>query len=198
MKKLTLVFSFFLTILMLWGCAKESFDADEDTIYVKKKGTVMVAVVESFDKEYYSEEELKALVEEEVGEYTESAGEDAAQVQTFQVKDKVAKVFINYKTGKDYGAFNKVEFFSGTLEQALGADYGFEGEFLSAENAAPVNRETIFTDGESKVVIFEEPVHLRIDGRILYYSNNLVILSKDMVKATEETEGLAYVIYKDK
>lgn len=196
MKKLSMVVFFFLTIFMLWGCSKQSFDANEDTVYVKEKGTVIGAVVESFDKDYYDEDELNALIAEEVEEYNKEAGEDTLEIQKFEVEDKVAKVFIEYATGEDYAAFNKVEFFSGTIRQALEKEYEFNVEFFSAEDGKAVDKDTALSNEEYRVVVLEEPILVESDTDILYYSDNTDILSKTKVKVSEEAEGLAYIIYK--
>ena len=46
---------------LLTGCGK-SLEADRDTVYVQKKGTVTSAAISDFDKDYYDEEELKKLI----------------------------------------------------------------------------------------------------------------------------------------
>ena len=53
--------SVLIGISMLAGCGK-SLDADTDTVYVQKNGTVLSVDVETLDKDYYDETELKDYV----------------------------------------------------------------------------------------------------------------------------------------
>ena len=57
--------SVLIGISMLAGCGK-SLDADTDTVYVRKNGTVLSVDVEALDKDYYDETELKDYVTDAV------------------------------------------------------------------------------------------------------------------------------------
>lgn len=65
--------SVLIGISMLAGCGK-SLDADTDTVYVQKNGTVLSVDVETLDKDYYDETELKDYVTDAVSTYTGEHG----------------------------------------------------------------------------------------------------------------------------
>ena len=47
----------------LCACALNfSFRPEEDTVYLKKDGTILEASIEDFNESYYDEEELKAYM----------------------------------------------------------------------------------------------------------------------------------------
>ncbi|MCI9137571.1 MAG: hypothetical protein HFH48_08400, partial [Lachnospiraceae bacterium] len=50
---------------LITGCGK-SLEANRDTVYVQKKGTVVSAAIADLDKDYYDEEELKSYIDERV------------------------------------------------------------------------------------------------------------------------------------
>ena len=71
--------SVLIGISMLAGCGK-SLDADTDTVYVRKNGTVLSVDVEALDKDYYDETELKEFVDSAVEEYNTENGKNSVKV----------------------------------------------------------------------------------------------------------------------
>ena len=78
--------SVLIGISMLAGCGK-SLDADTDTVYVQKNGTVLSVDVETLDKDYYDETELKDYVTDAVSAYTGEHGKSAVKLENLSVKD---------------------------------------------------------------------------------------------------------------
>ena len=192
-----------LTIL-LTGCG-DTLKADCDTVYIQKKGTIIGASVESFDQDYYEEEELKAFIDKEVEDYQKSHEEDSLKVTDFSVKDKQAALFIKYAGYEDYADFNKVTLFAGTIPQALAAGYDFDASFMAIKDGKTgqeVSGQEIM-ELEDKVVILSEKIDVKVDGKITYVSSaNAEIKSEDTVSLKlqeDSTNGeelsLVYVIY---
>ena len=94
---------------LLTGCGK-SLEADRDTVYVQKKGTVVSAAIADFDKDYYDEEELKKYIDERVEDYQGEHGKKSVSVEEFSVEEGVAKLLIKYAGCEDYEDFNGVTF----------------------------------------------------------------------------------------
>ena len=195
MKKFGIFAALILFISMISGCSQKAFEADEDTIYVEDKGSVIGVIVEDCDKDYYNSEELESIINEEIAAYNESVGEGSVAIDTFEVKDKVVKVFTNYKTGIDYEEFNGVEFFSGTIAEALEAGYEFDTDLLD-RNGEKISKDELLEKKAYKVVILEEIITVQVDGKILYHSENTEVKADDKAYVIEETEELAYIIYK--
>lgn len=186
------------------GCGK-SLEADRDTVYVQKKGTVIGAAIADFDKDYYDEEELKSFVDEKVQEYQEEHGKDSVKIDKFSVEEGVAKLFIKYDSYENYQDFNEVTLFSGTIPQALAAGYKFDTEFTEikdGEAGGSVDNTTI-VDLDSKVVILSEKVDVKVDGTIQYVSSEYATIKADdtvSIQLPEEVEdgeelSLVYVVY---
>lgn len=197
MKKIVMLMATIVVAAALAGCSIKAFDADEDTVYVQKKGTIIGAIIESFDKEYYNDEELKEMIDSEIAEYNGSTGRKSLEIESFEVVNKVAKLFINYETPDDYAAFNKVEFFAGTVKEAVDAGYGFDDKFIKADDkdASVSVKKDILQQDEYMVVILDESINVQIDGEILYLSDNAELLGKKLAKVTEDTSEAAYIIY---
>lgn len=189
---------------LLLGCGK-SLEADRDTVYVQKKGTVVSAAIADFDKDYYDEEELKKYIDERVGDYQEEHGKNSVSIDKFSVEEGVAKLFIKYAGCKEYEDFNGVTLFSGTVPQALAEGYGFDAEFTEIEDgkAAGSADSKAVSETDAKVIILSEKVDVKVDGTIRYVSSQYTtIKAKDTVsiQLPEEAEdgeesALVYVVY---
>ncbi|EOS24052.1 hypothetical protein C806_02492 [Lachnospiraceae bacterium 3-1] len=202
------IFSIVLACLMFaglsTGCGK-SLDADRDTVYVQKKGTVVSAAIADFDKDYYDEEELKTYIDERVEDYQGEYGKDSVSIDEFSVEEGVAKLMIKYKSCEEYQNFNEVTLFSGTVPQALAEGYDFDTEFTEIKDgkaAGTIGKDEI-TDTDAKVIILSEKVDVKVDGTIQYVSSQYTTMkAKDTVSiqlpeevADGEELSLVYVIY---
>lgn len=125
--------SVLIGISMLAGCGK-SLDADTDTVYVQKNGTVLSVDVETLDKDYYDETELKDYVTDAVSTYTGEHGKSAVKLENLSVKDGTATLKMKYKTPEDYTGFNGIELYEGKVVKALAAGYDFKTDFVSVED----------------------------------------------------------------
>lgn len=206
MKKL---FSISLALLaiagLLTGCGK-SLEADRDTVYVQKKGTVVSAAIADFDKDYYDEEELKKYIDERVEGYQQEHGKDSVSIDKFSVEEGVAKLFIKYAGYAEYEDFNGVTLFSGTVPQALAEGYRFDDaeftEVKDGEAAGSADSKAV-SETDAKVIILSEKVDVKVDGTIRYVSSQYTtIKAKDTVsiQLPEEAEdgeesALVYVVY---
>lgn len=201
---LLLVIAVLLTSLT--ACGKK-LDVSKSTIYVQKKGRVLEAIVESFDKDYYSAEELQAYVDERVEAYVSEHEKDCIKVEEFSVEAGSANLRIKYKSCEDYANFNEVELFSGTVPQALAAGFSFDASFCAVTDGAlgePVDRSVILEQADYKVVVLSDKVDVKVDGTVLFVSDQYTgIAAKDTVSITMPQDApdgaelsLVYIIYK--
>lgn len=195
-------------LLTLSGCGKIE-KAAESTVTVDKKGIVTEILIEDFSSEEYQEDELKKSIEELVSTYNKQAGEEEVTLKKMQVKDGNASVLMQYSTDDTYRAFNQVDFFAGTVEQARKEGYAFAGAFIDAKGQA-VSQGTIPAECQDQsVMIIREPLAVLVPGKILYVSKNMKILGEDCARLAADsgdtyenaqvtTEAYGYVIYSAK
>lgn len=205
-KSISLLLITVLGLVFLSACGG-SLDVSENTIYVQKKGKITEALVETFDKSYYSAEELEAYINQRMEDYTKSHDEKSIEMKSFAVEDGTARLHMDYAGYEDYAAFNGVELFAGTLPQALAVGYDFEDEFLSVTDGIlgdSVDKDTVTEDDGYKVVILNEKVNVKVDGTVLFVSAQYTgMAGKDTVtismpeNAVDGQElALTYIIYK--
>jgi len=206
MKKLISISMVCLLMTGLFSACGKSLEADRDTVYVQKKGGIIGAAIADFDKDYYSEDELKTFVEERVQDYQEEHGKNSVKIDSFSVEEGVAKLYMKYEGYEDYQDFNEVTLFSGTVPQALAAGFAFDTEFTQVEDgkaAGSVESATV-AETDYKIVILSEKVDVKVDGVIQYMSSAYTsVKAKDTVavQVPEEAEdgeelSLVYIVYK--
>lgn len=191
---------------LLTACGN-SLDADCNTVYVEKKGTVIGASIEKMDKDYYSEEELEKFIDEKVETYQKNHEKSSVKVSDFSVKDGVAELFVKYAGYEEYQEFNNVTLFAGTVPQALAAGYDFNTKFTEIKDgkASGEVESSKITESDYKVVVLSEKIDVKVDGTIKYISSDYTSLkAKDTVsiKLPENAEdgaelSLVYVIYEE-
>lgn len=140
---------------MLAGCGS-SLNVDTNTIYVKKNGRVISADVETFDKDYYDQEEFKTYVDAAIEEYNAERN-NAVKLLEFEVKENVASVHMSFQSAGDYSAFNQMELFSGSIAEAKEAGYTMEVPLIEAKEADGTNTEEVLAefDAEESVMSTE-------------------------------------------
>lgn len=131
MKKICCISFMVLVLGMISGCATKY--PETDTVYIQKNGTVQEATVESFDKEYYEEEELKDFITAEIEKYESEYEKGSVKLKDFLVEEGVAKLMMKYDGYQSYMDFNGRELFTGTIVQAIAAGYSFGGDFLEVK-----------------------------------------------------------------
>lgn len=201
MKKVTLVLLGTIFLVAMTGCGKNKLsitaeDVTTNTIVIKKDNTVQSSIVEDFDKDYYSQEELEAFINEEVTDYNEKNGEDQIKMHSIHVADQKASVVFNYNDIDDYAVFNGINAKVLTTSQALQDDSILSVvEFVDAKSGDTVSRETALSKEGATVLVIQEPLDIKIGGTILYYSNAQKA-EKDVLKSSGE--NVTVVVFEKK
>lgn len=191
---------------VLTACGGE-LDVDRNTVYVQKKGGIVEATVEPFEKGYYDQAELESYVKERVAAYALEHEEKSVEMDKFEVADGIATLYIKYAGYADYAEFNGVKMFAGTVPQARAAGYDFDTEFLAVEDGVlgdTVDSGIVLADDTYKAVILSTKADVKVDGKILFVSSKYTqIAAKDTVSITlledamdGEELSLTYIIYK--
>lgn len=188
MNKKQLVVFLTAVVLCLAGCG--STVTDTDTLSVKKDGSAVYTIVSDFPEAYYDLEELKEMAEAEVSAY--GAG---VQITEAAVEEEVLHFQYAFTSLTDYASFMETACYHGTVGQALSAGYKADTVLTSAKDGGS---KKISNDAlkDYQLFIWNEPVAVRVDGKVLYYSSNLTVKNKTDVAPNAEAAGPYYVIYK--
>lgn len=181
--------------IALTGCGAS---ADSSSLALSKKGVLTQTIVEEWDQEQYDKNELQQQIETDIQQY----GQDI-ELNSIKVKDAAVTVKMTYQNLETYAQYNQVVLFKGTVAQCQAAGYLLEGEFKDTQGE-DVNRTQVINIGDAcTVLVFQEPVNVKVPGKILYYSSSLELVSGKEVKASlpEGSTGYllsnpVYIIYK--
>lgn len=195
-------FAFCILLLMLLftmgGCNDKDLpvtldDVSNNTMLVKKNGTLQVAFVEAFDKEYYQLSELDEFVKQEVNAYNEKAGAEEIKIDNVLLRDGNAIVILTFSGMAHYSAFNNISaaFFSTSTKDVA---IQLPDRYIEAKKQASVSREEAFKSGKNKALVLYEPYDVIVEGSIKYYSENLTLADKNKVEGNEG--DITVVIYK--
>lgn len=177
MKKVTLIVLSTLMLVVATGCGKDNDsitakNVTKNAIIIKKNNTVQSSVVEDFDKDYYSSQELEEFIEEEMADYNGKHGKDAVAMDSIHITDQKASVVFNYKSIEEYAEFNNVNAHIVTMEEASSnEDINQIAEFIDYKTDETVEKMTALSNPDAKVLIVEEALEIKLAGEIQYYSN---------------------------
>lgn len=185
----------FILSVALTGC---SAPADSSSLVLNKKGVLTQTIVEEWDQEQYDKKELQDQIENQITEYGQKI-----ELNSIKTKDGKITVKMTYQDLASYVDYNQVTLFQGTVSQCQASGYLLEGDFKDAKGE-PVDRTQVLNIGDKCVVlVFQEPLSVKIPGKILYCSSSLELVSAKEVKASleENSEDFllpnpVYVIYK--
>lgn len=172
--------------IALTGCGTS---ADSSSLVLNKKGVLTQTIVEEWDQEQYDKKELQQQIETELKGFG-----DTVELNNIKAKNGKITVKMTYQSPEAYAQYNQVILFQGTVAQCQAAGYLLEGEFQTADKEA-VDRTQVLNIGDKcKVLVFQEPVSVKIPGKILYCSRALEILSGKEVKAVMEGDDMDYLL----
>ena len=181
--------------IALTGCGAS---ADSSSLVLNKKGVITQTIVEEWDQEQYDKKELQEQIETEIKAYDQKI-----ELNSIRTKETKVTVKMTYQDLASYAEYNQVILFQGTVAQCQAAGYLLEGEFKTADGEVVDRTQVLNAGDECTVLVFQEPLSVKLPGRILYCSNSLEIISGKEVKASLEENSTGfllsnpvYVIYK--
>lgn len=181
--------------LSVGGCGS-SFEPSETSIYVQKDGKVTYAVVESFDKEYYSLEEFQTMIEREVTACNGIYSEPAISIKKLEVKDGTLYLLMDFTSAEAYGRYSEEYCFVGTIDEALESGKSFDTPFKDKNDEERTTAE-VTGKKNSHVLIVQSEGIVELEKAVKYVSGNVEILSahKLRVAPMESEEEYAYIVY---
>ena len=181
--------------LLLAGCGK-SFEPTASSLYIQKDGKLTQAIVESFEQDFYSLDELKSMTEKEVDTYNQDFGEERVSVNRLEVQNETLYLLLDYMDMYAYSQYNDVFCFVGTIDEALDAGLSFDmvfkdtayDEFTAAEATA---------NKKNHVAVLKEEGMVELEQAVKYVSNNVEIIEDKLVQVMpiEDEDEYAYIIY---
>ncbi len=194
MKRPGILLVLFLLCFLI-GCGKKEI-TDKESIEIKKGGKIVETVRESFEEEYYDEKELKEFIKAEIDTYNSSFDGDRIKLDSCGVKGSIAEVTMTYSSMNDYISFNDMKLFVGELADIIGTEYhGYMDLYDKDGTIVPLSN--VIASGDSyHVLVVSQDCDVKVNGKIVYVSSGVEILSNTAADVTVSDEAYAYIIYK--
>lgn len=194
MKKCLTILCVLFLVLSMAACGS-SFEPSVTSLYVQKNGELTYAVVESFEKEYYSFSEFQSMIDREVESCNSNYSEPAISVERLEVEDKTLYLLLNFTNADAYSRYNEEYCFAGTIEDALSAGQSFNLLFKDADYEERTTAE-VTDKKDDQVLILQSEGIVQLEMPVKYVSNNVEIISDHMVEIMpiEEEDEYAYII----
>lgn len=195
MKKWISVMCILVVSILSVGCGA-SFQPSVTSLYVQKNGEITQAIVESFEKSYYSDREFQSMIEKEVDAYNSSYGEERITIQRLEVVDETLYLLLDFKDADTYEHYNETYCFSGTVDEALEEGLSFNMDFKDADYEEYSTSDVTEKKNNLVVVLKDEGI-VQLEKPVKYVSNNVEIISEHMVQIMpiEDENEYAYIIY---
>lgn len=209
--KYKILLAVFLCAVMLGGCSGkvDLSKVTQSTLGVNADGSIDEVVIESFDKAYYSLDELKAYVDEQAAEFNKANPQEqpenqkadaeeqtAITVHSVEVDEeqKTARLELGYLSVDLYNAFNKANLQMLTMEEALASDSVVAaGELIQVKTGETAVLKDFADQTKWHVLVADTPVQIQTVGKIMYYSKTASLIDKNTVQTTE---GQSVVVFK--
>ena len=183
--------------IIFTGCGQSEEAYDETTVIIDKKGGITHRIVESFDKDYYSEDELNQDINDELTRYCSGKDEKAAKLNSLEIKDGIATAEIKFAGYADYAAFNDVDFFYGTIGEAMEKGYPTDVTLKGrGEDNETIEKYEFESLKDSMIIVVSEPVAIKMPGKIAYTTANIDIIDDDTARMASDSVGLGYIVLK--
>jgi hypothetical protein len=183
---------------MLAGCRKEeifitSDDIINDTMLIKRNGSMYVAIVEDFDKSYYNLSELNEFVTKEVNAYNNKVGSEEVTIEELELKNGKAVLILKYTKMAHYSAFNNMPaaYFSADTENVA---LELPTSYVDAKKDIMVDKDVAMKNDKNKVLVIYEPYEVIVEGKIKFYSDNAKYIDEN--KVSSNSEDMAVIIFR--
>lgn len=202
-KSAGLISAIAFTVLAAAACSRSperaSFAPSESCLYITGEGTVTSATIEKYDNDYYSEEELKASVEEALSGFGEGVS-----LNSVSLSDGTASLLLDFSTPAEYLEFmsrypdgeSKIQVTSMDITDVAAAASGGElsGMSFTAPDGKTVSADDIKKQTKLNVAFVEGPALIQTDGAIQYISEGITVVGTNQIQTAPD--GMSCIVFK--
>ena len=202
-------------LAVLTGCSgfgqNGAFAPTQSSLYITSEGAVTSAVVETYDKDYYSADELRASVEEILGVFnsesgvTGKEGVSAASIQECTMADGVAKLLIEFSDADMYLDFmeqypdeeSEIQIANldiTTIPDGITKGYLVGKNFKQTSNSKEVSADDVMKQSRLYVAAVEGAALVQTDGAVQYISDGVSMEGTNLVRTP--ADEVSFIIFK--
>lgn len=193
-----------LVPVSLSGCGKAAKLPDtvvNTSLVVDKDGRVTSYLVDTFDKDFYSLDGLKEMVQSEADTFNiahTDAAEDPLVVKAVQSVGEGATVQVveEFTDTKVYEEYTEKELFYGTRVEALADGISVNLDLVNAEDGTPADQEKLEKALEKNhLLITNASAYIYCPYQVLYVSEG-VVMGEDGYVDASRSDGVVTILMK--
>ena len=104
------------------------------------------------------------------------------------------KVEFEFATAEDYAKFNDVNFFYGSIKDAIDNGYETNVTLKSSESDTTIGQDEFSALSERYIIVVSEPIVVVMPKDIAYTTANIDIIDNNVAKMNSESSGLGYIV----
>lgn len=158
-------------LLSMTGCGQKRPDAT--TVYVDKKGKLKQILVDAAPS--YSIGDLQEFTEQKITTYLEETEESEVRLESCEEEEGTIYMELSYGSSADYTAFNHMDCFSGTLQEASDAGVLPSDMLLAPDGSSTDCSALLAEEEEYMVLILNENTLVQSEKKILYVSGMVAL-----------------------
>lgn len=195
MKKCIFICSIIFILCTFVGCGSAEVVIAEPAFEINKKGEIVQTMVESFEKEYYSVDELKAELETALSDVSNKTDE-SIELQNIYAENGKVFVKISYDTSSLAKSFLDEDIYFGTVNDAYDAGYLLDVNLKSVSDGLIIGKNELMGMKKNHIFICPESGMVYLDYKILYASANVEVIDDKSARVSSDSDGLAYIVTK--
>lgn len=152
-------------LMAMTGCGYNLDSISENTMTIKKDGTIVDVSVEDYSDGNYSMTDLETFITDEITAYNDKNGENCVVMNRLDTDNNIGKLQLTYSGMKDYNGFNHTDY-----ELAELSDTTISGSFISAADGSSVAAPDIQEAG-LQVLKVCDAMNIISKKKVLYYNS---------------------------
>lgn len=197
MKRISILIIMIVMLTTLAGCKKKNIvikpsEIENNTMLVKEDGTIQVATIEEFNKDYYNLDELKSFIDSNITEFNQNVGdENAIKLNSLDKKKDQVIMVLEYANMNYYAEFNQTEaaMISGSDSTEIAS---MTTSFYVGNEESKIQSTELTLDENARVIVLNEEYELIVNNKIEYYSAGNLL---DEQKIHTIPDGSTVIIY---
>ncbi|MBQ8597512.1 MAG: hypothetical protein IJ409_06990 [Lachnospiraceae bacterium] len=183
-------------MMILSACGSFGNDTEETRISINKDGSIKSYITESFDKDYYLQEELQQMILSEAASYNRSTGQGSITVEKVEAEEGTARVEMTYAAAEDYSTFNDVLFFVGSPMEAQIAGYDLNVVLSNVKDTNDTIGEADILAMEGVMLLITDvPEQVELYGKAVYADDHATLSENNKILLSAESREAAYVLF---
>lgn len=182
-------------MLVLAGCAEyDEATTGKNSIVVHTDQSLDATMMRTFDQAYYNENELVAMVEEELVKYNSEHGADAISLKAHSQSGQQVSLTLHFHNWEDYNNYMLDRVYVGNVQGAYDERFDFNQALSKAgKKEYTIGKNDLMNMADQKIIVFEGDHSVEAPGNIRYYTQGMKLTGAKTAESAQE--GIYFIIY---